>query len=128
MIWLKTAGLSTIWKQSRSIKLNSAQCSSMQLNAAQFCSMQLNCTQCSSIKLKYVQLCSITLPVKMFGAGQNFDPSLPQFYLQLVFKAPLCITLRISDQKIVSGSLFKNHNFFPSIKIFSYSILSYATF
>jgi hypothetical protein len=24
----------------------------------------------------------------------------------LVFKAPLCITLTISDQKIVSGSLF----------------------
>ena len=30
----------------------------------------------------------------------------PQFYIQLVFKAPLCITLMISDQKIVSGSLF----------------------
>ena len=28
------------------------------------------------------------------------------FYIQLVFKAPLFITLRISDQKIVSGSLF----------------------
>ena len=27
-------------------------------------------------------------------------------YIQLVFKAPLCITLTISDQKIVSGSLF----------------------
>ena len=30
----------------------------------------------------------------------------PQFYIQLIFKAPLCITLTISDQKIVSGSLF----------------------
>ena len=30
----------------------------------------------------------------------------PQFYIQLVFKAPLCTTLTISDQKIVSGSLF----------------------
>ena len=30
----------------------------------------------------------------------------PQFYIQLVFKAPLCITITISDQKIVSGSLF----------------------
>ena len=30
---------------------------------------------------------------------------LSQFYIQLVFKAPLCITLTISDQKIVSGSL-----------------------
>ena len=29
-----------------------------------------------------------------------------QFYIQLIFKAPLCITLTISDQKIVSGSLF----------------------
>ena len=29
-----------------------------------------------------------------------------QFHIQLVFKAPLCITLTISDQKIVSGSLF----------------------
>ena len=29
-----------------------------------------------------------------------------QFYIQLVFEAPLCITLMISDQKIVSGSLF----------------------
>jgi hypothetical protein len=34
------------------------------------------------------------------------DASYPQFYIQLVFKAPLCITLTISDQKIVSGSLF----------------------
>ena len=29
-----------------------------------------------------------------------------QFYIQSVFKAPLCITLTISDQKIVSCSLF----------------------
>ena len=29
-----------------------------------------------------------------------------QFYIQLVFKAPLYITLKISDQKIVSSSLF----------------------
>ena len=29
-----------------------------------------------------------------------------QFYVQLVFKAPLCIMLTISDHKIVSGSLF----------------------
>ena len=29
-----------------------------------------------------------------------------QFYIQLVFKAPLCITLTISNQKIVRGSLF----------------------
>ena len=29
-----------------------------------------------------------------------------QFYIQLVFKAPLFITPTISDQKIVSGSLF----------------------
>ena len=29
-----------------------------------------------------------------------------QFYIQLIFKAPLFITLMISDQKIVSGSLF----------------------
>ena len=34
----------------------------------------------------------------------------PQFYIQLVFKAPLCITLTISDQKIVSGSLFLAYN------------------
>ena len=33
-------------------------------------------------------------------------PFSSQFYIQLVFKAPLCITLTISDQKIVSGSLF----------------------
>merc|ERR1712008_378376 len=37
-----------------------------------------------------------------------------QFYIQLVFKAPLCITLTISDQKIVSGSLFLTKNFFLS--------------
>ena len=30
----------------------------------------------------------------------------PQFYIQLVYKAPLFITLTISNQKIVSGSLF----------------------
>ena len=45
-----------------------------------------------------------------------------QFYIQLVFKAPLCITLTISDQKVVSGSLFfqlfegkKNKKFFENI-------------
>ena len=32
--------------------------------------------------------------------------TIAQFYIQLVFKAPLCITLTISDQKTVSGSLF----------------------
>ena len=32
-----------------------------------------------------------------------------QFYIQLVFKAPLSITLTISDQKIVSGSLSFQH-------------------
>ena len=53
----------------------------------------------------------------------------PQFYKQLVFKAPLCIKLTISDQKIVSGSLFlakififsnlkKNCHFF-SMQLFS---------
>ena len=30
----------------------------------------------------------------------------PQFYIQLLYTAPLCFTLTISDQKIVSGSLF----------------------
>ena len=44
-------------------------------------------------------------------AGESSQPvmytiSEPQFYIKLVFKAPLCITLTISDQKIVSGSLF----------------------
>ena len=34
------------------------------------------------------------------------SPFLAKFYIQLVFKAPLFITLMISDQKIVSGSLF----------------------
>ena len=29
----------------------------------------------------------------------------PQFYIQLVYKAPLFITLTISNQKIVSGSV-----------------------
>ena len=29
-----------------------------------------------------------------------------QFYIQLLYTAPLCFTLTISDQKIVSGSLF----------------------
>ena len=38
--------------------------------------------------------------------GNYFLMSGPQFYIQLVFKAPLCITLTISYQKIVSGSLF----------------------
>ena len=46
----------------------------------------------------------------------NALPCSPQFYVQLVFKAPLCITLTISYQKIVSGSLFltekKNSQFF----------------
>ena len=30
----------------------------------------------------------------------------PRFYIQLIFKAPLCITLTKTDQKIVSGGLF----------------------
>ena len=51
-----------------------------------------------------------------------------QFYIQLVFKAPLCITLTISDQKIMSGSLFKNHNFFSKYQKSIFFILSYATF
>ena len=38
----------------------------------------------------------------------------PQFYIQLVFKAPLCITLTISDQKIVSGSLFWTEFFYKA--------------
>ena len=37
---------------------------------------------------------------------EDLRTTLPKFYIQLVFKAPLCITLTISDQKIVSGSLF----------------------
>ena len=45
-----------------------------------------------------------------FGKYISFYPPLAyigtQFYIQLVFKAPLSITLTISDQKIESGSLF----------------------
>jgi hypothetical protein len=42
-----------------------------------------------------------------------------QFYIQLVFKAPLCIKLTISDQKIVSGSLFLTQKkFLPIFFIF----------
>ena len=37
---------------------------------------------------------------------ESFQEFKHQFYIQLVFKAPLCITLTISDQKIMSGSLF----------------------
>ena len=51
-----------------------------------------------------------------------------QFYIQLVFKAPLCITLTISDQKIVSGSLFLNHNFFSKYQKTKKNILFYVTF
>jgi hypothetical protein len=46
----------------------------------------------------------------------------------LVFTAPLCITLTISDQKIVSGSLFKSHNCFFQVSKYFYFILSCATF
>ena len=42
----------------------------------------------------------------IFYCTQNQLCVQPQFYIQLIFKAPLCITLTISDQKIVSGSLF----------------------
>ena len=39
---------------------------------------------------------------------------LPRIFIQLVFKAPLCITLTISDQNIVSGSLFLTEKkYFP---------------
>jgi hypothetical protein len=41
-----------------------------------------------------------------FSLKCSYCPRIAQFYIQLVFKAPLCITLTISDQKIVSGSLF----------------------
>ena len=45
-----------------------------------------------------------TLPRNNLLCPTNWGAS--QFYIQLIFKAPLCITLTISDQKIVSGSLF----------------------
>ena len=48
--------------------------------------------------------------------------SWPQFYIQLVFKAPLFITLTISDQKIVSGSLF-----FQSFSTFSLKKKNYKS-
>ena len=55
--------------------------------------------------------------------GQEERLSYLQFYIQMVFKAPLCITRTISDQKIVSGSLFLtqkffSHFFFKIFKIF----------
>ena len=37
--------------------------------------------------------------------GGNSIMLCTQFYIQLIFKAPFCITLTISDQKIMSGSL-----------------------
>ena len=57
---------------------------------------------------------TLTLFISKITIFCNFSYSLyslilsikSQFYIQLVFKAPLCITLTISDQKIVSGSLF----------------------
>ena len=63
--------------------------------------------------MKVVNLRMKNLLRKKKGSTTYCFPSLsllvtynPQFYIQLVFKAPLCITLTISDQKIVSGSLF----------------------
>ena len=44
--------------------------------------------------------------ITMIGIFKILVWFMPQFYIKLVFKAPLCITLTISDQKIVSGSLF----------------------
>ena len=41
------------------------------------------------------------------------DPPV-QWYIQWVYWAPLCITISISDQKIMSGCLFKIHNYFFS--------------
>ena len=49
--------------------------------------------------------CELWLYYRFFGKFlfHSANLSCPQFYIQLVFKAPLCITLTISDQKIVSG-------------------------
>ena len=44
--------------------------------------------------------------ISFHGMSKLLYRNKPQFYIQLIFKAPLCITLTISDQKIVSGSLF----------------------
>ena len=64
---------------------------------------------------------------------QNWDVNIvkPQFYIQLVFKAPLCITLPISYQQIVSGSLFFTLKKIPNLKkkyFFSKQLfIAYAT-
>ena len=47
---------------------------------------------------------------------------------QLVFKAPLCITLTIFDQKIVSGSLFLTYNFFLINLFIFFLAIYYVTF
>ena len=64
---------------------------------------------------------------------QRSNPTLEQtwysqFYIQLVFKAPLCITLNISDQIIMSRSLFLTpkmfSHFFFSIFVEYFVLLS----
>ena len=53
----------------------------------------------------------------LFLRSSCSKPFPAQFYIQLIFKVPLCITLTISDQKTVSGSLFLTEkNFFPIFK------------
>ena len=92
---------------------------------------------CNSCRLqRYAQ--SITNAAAIcaaMGLDENWQNSIfpglmdrSQFYIQWVFKAPLCITLTISDQKIVSGSLFKNHKKISKYQKNFYFILSYATF
>ena len=77
-------------------------------------------TMClSSLKNIYVKLFLWRIERTSFIGLILFLTSLaqpgPQFYIQLVFKAPLCITLPISYQKIFSGSLkkFKNEKKHP---------------
>ena len=76
---------------------------------------------------KYAYLFQNKVDIMLYFKVQG-DRYCPQFYIQLVFKAPLCITLTISDQKIMSGSLFLTYNCFL-INIFIFVLaICYVTF
>ena len=108
----------------RSVNLHSLFLCTLQLNSEKkyfyrSFGVQSTYPQTGNPTLKFIGLQNplyCTALLLKFMTNEQISTFLPQFYIQLVFKAPLCITLKISDQKIVSGSLFKIHILFTSIK------------
>ena len=61
-------------------------------------------SHCSCLKLQLKMICTFWTVIKLQCTKERSGQT--QFYIQLVFKATLCITLTIFVHKILSGSLF----------------------